>query len=192
MTTTAPSAPSRANRLLAGYDRCTSIIETATQGWFTGLAARFVFLAVLLPYYLNSAMTKVGEGVFGFLTPTAGAFAQILPPIAERYVYDTSAIPFFPWHLIVIAGTVAEIVLPVLIVVGLFTRLSALGMIGFVIVQTIVDLAFHGAEAGAWFDRLSADLLDQRLLWVLPLLLLVAHGPGRLSLDALFVRKPSS
>jgi putative oxidoreductase len=175
--------------LVGRYRVAAAALDRLLAGWFTGLAARFVFLAVLLPYYMNSALTKVGDGVFGVFNPTPGAFAQILPPIAEQYVYDTSAIPFFPWHLIVIAGSAAEIVLPVLIVAGLLTRLSAAGMILFVLVQTLVDLSFHGAEAGAWFDRQSGDLLDVRLLWLLPLVLLVAHGAGRLSLDALHTRK---
>ena len=82
----------------------------------------------------------------------------------------------------------AEFILPLLIVAGLLTRLSALGMIGFVVVQTIVDIAFHGAEAGAWFDRQAIDLVDQRFLWVFPLVLLVAFGAGRASLDELATR----
>lgn len=175
--------------LVGRYRDGAAVLDRLLAGWFTGLAARFVFLAVLLPYYMNSALTKVGEGVFGIFNPTAGAFAQIVPPIAEQYVYDTSAIPFFPWHLIVIAGSAAEIVLPVLIVVGILTRLSAAGMIVFVFVQTLVDLSFHGAESGALFDRHAGDLLDQRLLWILPLVLLVAHGAGRLSLDSVLGRR---
>ncbi len=164
---------------------CTfSWLAARLEGWFTGLAARVVFVAVLLPYYFNSALTKPGDGPFGVFAPGAGAFAQILPPIAEQYGYDTSAIPFFPWHLVVILGTVSEFVLPVLITVGLFTRLGALGMMGFVVVQTFVDLAFHGAEAGMLFDGQPTGLLDQRLLWLFALLVLVVHGPGRVSVDA--------
>ncbi len=174
--------------VLSAYRRIVARVEHILEGWFIGLSARVLFLAILLPYYLNSAATKVGDGFFGVFNPSAGAFAQILPPIAELYVYDTAAIPFFPWHLIVIAGTLAELILPVLIVAGLLTRLSALGMIGFVIVQTVVDMTFHGLDAGAWFDRQAGDILDQRLLWVFPLVLLVTSGPGRVSLDALAAR----
>jgi putative oxidoreductase len=39
----------------------------------------------------------------------------------------------FHWA-VVVAGTLAEFILPLLIVIGLFTRLAAFGMIGFVIV----------------------------------------------------------
>lgn len=183
---TASAGPLR--KIVQVHGRIAARGEKALSGWFVGLSARLLFLAVLLPYYLNSAATKVGPGLFGVFNPTPGAFAQILPPVAERYVYDTAAIPFIPWHAIVIAGTLAEFALPILIVAGLLTRLSALGMIGFVVVQTIVDIAFHGAEAGAWLDRQAVDLLDQRLLWVFPLVMLVAFGAGRVSLDALVLR----
>jgi len=133
---------------------------------------------LLLPYYFNSAQTKI-DG-FGL---SAGAFAQILPPIAEQYLYDTSAIPFFPWHLIVWAGTLGEFVLPILIVAGLFTRLAALGMIGFVVVQTIVDVAFHGAALGMLANGLPSELIDRRLLWIALLAAMVFAGGGKLSLD---------
>ena len=170
------------------HDRTFSAIERATEGWGIEFGARLVFALTLMVYYLNSATTKLGDGLFGVFVPSAGAFAQILPPIAEQYVYDTSAIPFFPWHLIVIAGTIAEFVLPVLILVGLFARLAALGMIGFVVVQTIVDVAFHSVKLGAWFNVQASELLDQRVLWIFLLLLLVIKGAGAFSVDALLRR----
>lgn len=179
---------SRLARCLAAYDDGIRAMSRALEGWFVGLAARLVFAAVLLPYYLNSAATKPGEGVFGVLAPSAGAFAQILPAVAERYVYDTAAIPFLPWHLIVIAGTLAEFVLPILIVAGLFARPAAAGMIAFVLVQTWVDVAFHGAVPGVLFDGQPGDLADQRLLWLFPLLVLAVRGAGAVSLDAFLLR----
>ena len=43
------------------------------------------------------------------------------------------------------------------------------------------------ANIGAWFDRASdALILDQRLLWVTILMVILARGPGTLSLDKLF------
>lgn len=172
-------------RVFAGFN-------ALTGSWFTGLAARFVFASVLLLYYLNSGWNKLGEGVFGFLNPSVGAYASILPQVMEEYGFDVDAIPFFPWHLIVYMGTWAEILLPILIVIGLFSRLAALGMIGFVTVQTFVDVNFHGLEGkfvGSMFDRFQdAIVWDQRLMWVFVLLIIVVHGPGKLSLDYLLSR----
>ncbi len=183
-------------RLTALHGCVFGFAESRLDGWFLGLLARFVFAAVLLVYYLNSAATKVGDGIAGFFTIGDNAYFQILPSVVEAYGYDASQVPLFPWDLIVIAGTYAEFVLPLLIVLGLFTRLAALGMIGFTLVQSYVDIAFHGADAatiGAWFDNLSnAAILDQRALWVFLLVTLVVKGAGAVSLDALLARRLSA
>ncbi|HCQ66032.1 MAG TPA: hypothetical protein DIU07_13175, partial [Rhodobacteraceae bacterium] len=87
----------------------------------------------------------------------------------------------------------AEFILPALILVGLLTRLAALGMIGFVVLQSLTDIVGHAADPGtigAWFDRLpDSVILDQRLLWVFVLLTLVLKGAGPLSLDRLIDRR---
>lgn len=182
-----PNAASPAG-LISRYRAITQALEEKTDGWLIGLAARLAFAMLLLPYYFKSALTKFDSGFLGLFPPSAGAFAQILPPIAEHHVYNVDAIPFFPWHLIVIAGTLAEVTLPLLIVVGLFSRLAALGMIGFIAVQTIVDVAFHGAALGGLFNGLPTELLDQRLLWVFLMIVIVVKGAGLVSLDHLLHR----
>ncbi|MFN3263241.1 MAG: DoxX family membrane protein [Pikeienuella sp.] len=178
--------------LRAAHDALFRAVESALGGWFAGTAARLVFAAVLFGYYWNSALTKVGDGLAGFFTISDGAYVQILPAQMEAAGYDSSQIATIPWGLIVAAGTYAEFLLPLLIVLGLLTRLAALGMIGFVIVQSYVDIAFHGADAatvGALFDRLpGAAIMDQRALWIFLLALLVVKGAGPLSLDAVLRR----
>ena len=157
------------------------------------ILARLVFAGVLLVYYWNSGLTKLGDGIFGFLQPSAGAYVQIFPKAMEAAGYDTSQLTFFHWA-VVTGGTIAEFVLPLLIVIGLFTRLAAAGMIGFVVLQSLTDLYGHGGIAqegtlGAWFDRMSdALILDQRAFWVLCLMILVLKGAGALSLDRLIFR----
>lgn len=150
--------------------------------------ARVSFAAVLLNYFWASGLTKLGEGVFGFLSPSVGAYAQIFPKQMEAVLYDTSQLGAFHWA-VVVAGTWAEFILPALLVLGLLTRYAALGMIGFITVQSLTDLYGHGAidhaeTVGKLFDRLpDAVILDQRLLWVFLLLTLVIKGGGMLSLD---------
>jgi len=171
-------------------------LQDALEDWFLGLLARLIFAAVLFFYFFNSAMTKIGEGTLDFLTVTDNAYFQILPSVVEQYDFDASQIPFFPYQLIVFAGTYAEIVLPVLIVIGLFTRIAAFGMIVFVAVQSYVDIVFHGVDEktiGAWFDRFpDATIMDQRALWIFLLVYLVLRGAGAISLDYLFGRRRSS
>ena len=140
--------------------------------------ARAVFLAVLAVYYLNAAGMKT-EG--GFFSPSAGGFAQIFPMAADAALYDVSQMTVFQ-RLVVIAGMLAEYILPVLLVLGLFTRAAALRAIGLVAVQTLVDVTGHGAPLGRLFDS-SIGLLDERTMWVFLLLVLVLRGAGPLSVD---------
>ena len=171
------------------HARVFGAVQRATEDWLTGLAARFVFASTLLLYYINSANTKVGEGLAGFFELRPGAYIQILGfPALDAAGGDPAALPLLS-KLVVYAGTYAEFILPVLIVIGLFSRLAALGMMVFVAVQTVVDITVHQLDAasiGAMFDRFPDALIaDQRLLWLFPLLVIVLHGPGLLSVDRL-------
>jgi putative oxidoreductase len=159
--------------------------------------ARLLFAATLLIYFWKSALTKLGDGILGFLSPSTGAYAQIFPRAFEAVGYDTSQLSIFHW-VVVTAGTWAEFLLPLTIVLGLLTRLTALGMIGFVALQTLTDLFGHGAIAepatlGAWFDGdPGALILDQRGLWLFILIVLVIKGAGPLSLDRLISPRPET
>lgn len=178
--------------LRSTHDAVFSAINRALEGWFLGLAARLVFSSVLFFFFINSGLTKLGDGIFGIFSPSVGAYAQILPPIVEAVGYDISQVSFFPWGLIVIAGTVAEFVLPVLILTGLLTRIASIGFIGFIAVMTFVDINFHGLEAetiGHFFDRIhNSEVSDLRLMWIFPLIVLILNGPGKVSLDYLLGR----
>ena len=174
------------------HDTLFDALGRLTDGWFMGLAARLDCSSVLLGYFRNSAATKLGSGFPGILQAGVGAYAQILPPIAEAAGYDPSKIAFLPWGLIVHLGAYAEFLIPLMILLGLFTRLSSLAMIGFIVVMTVVDILFHGLDAksiGLPFDRIQdAIVSDQRLLWVLPLVYLALNGGGSLSADSLLAR----
>ncbi|MGB5871731.1 MAG: DoxX family membrane protein [Albidovulum sp.] len=171
--------------LLSTYDRLANGLSRLGLD-ATPLLARFTFAAVLLVYFWNSALTKIGDGIFGFLHPTDGAYIQIFPKAFEAAGYDSSQLGFFHWA-VATAGTLAELILPLLIIIGLFTRLAALGMIGFTLVQSLTDVYGHmvgGDDLGRWFDGASGALvLDQRSLWVLLFATLVLLGSGPLSLD---------
>jgi putative oxidoreductase len=168
-------------------------LERATSTWLPGLAARFAFAAVLLSYYLASFSTKLGTGALGPLTVADNAYYQIIPTVIEAAGFDVANVAIVPWKLMVWFGTYAELILPLLVVAGLFTRVASIGMIGFIAVQSYVDVFQHkiGAEAtGAWFDRApDAAILDQRLMWVTVLVFLVIKGAGAISLDAILARR---
>ena len=78
------------------------------------------------------------------------------------------ALPLIPSDIAAVAATVAEHVLPALLVLGLCTRLSALGLL----VMTAVIQVF--VYPGAW---------QTHGLWAACFLALIVAGPGRLSVD---------
>ncbi|MCG6882862.1 MAG: DoxX family protein [Silicimonas sp.] len=177
--------------LLALPDRALSWLEPLSVPVLTTLA-RFVFAAVLLMYFWNSGLTKIPDGISGLVSPSFNAFAQIFPKGAEAAGYDITQASAFQ-KSVILAGVWSEFLLPTLVVLGLFTRAAALGMIGFVVVQSLTDIFGHGGETGAWFDNLSdAAILDQRAFWVFLLLYLVFRGGGPLSLDRLILRSETS
>lgn len=177
--------------MIALYDRLAGGLARIAPAVLPTLA-RLTFAAVLLVYFWNSARTKLGDGLLGLFQPSDGAYIQIFPKAVEAAGYDFAQLGLFHWA-VALAGTWAELLLPLLIVIGLLTRLAALGMIGFVLVQSATDILGHGVagdDLGRWFDAASGALvLDQRALWVFLLATLVLIGGGPLSLDRLLARR---
>lgn len=83
------------------------------------------------------------------------------------------ALPLIPPEWAAYLATGAEHLLPVLLVLGLCTRLAALGVLG----MTAVIQCF--VYPSGWPTHLS---------WAAPMLVLLAQGPGRWSLDGVLQR----
>ena len=81
-------------------------------------------------------------------------------------------VPLLPPHLAAILGTAAELGLPVLLVLGLGTRLTAVALFVFNIV------------AATSYPDLSPAGLKDHILWGALLLVTFVYGPGRIALDA--------
>jgi putative oxidoreductase len=79
-------------------------------------------------------------------------------------------VPLLPPDLAAYLSTIGEHVFPILLVVGLASRLSALGLFG----MTLVIQLF--VVPGGW---------PEHLLWFSLLTLVIARGPGAISLDHL-------
>lgn len=79
-------------------------------------------------------------------------------------------VPLLPPELAAYLATAAELTLPIFLVVGLATRLSALGLFAMTLVIQLFVIP------GGW---------PEHLLWFALLGLIVARGPGAISLDHL-------
>lgn len=107
--------------------------------------------------FFQSGRTKV-EGLFSIKDSTWFLF---------EHEY---ALPVIPSNIAAVMGTTAEHVLPILMILGLGTRLSALGLLG---MTAVIQIFVY---PGAWITH---------GLWASALLALMARGPGAWSLDHL-------
>lgn len=126
--------------------------------------ARFSIAAV----FWNSGQTKV-EGFV--LNLVSGEFALGWPRLSESALalfQDEYKLPFIPPELAAPMAAFAEHLFPLLILVGLATRFSALALLGMTLVIQVFVYPGAYATHGTW-----AALL----------LYLMARGPGAMSVD---------
>lgn len=128
-------------------------ITNALPDWLMPLLQR---IAISVVFWL-SARTKV-EG-FSLKDSTFFLF---------EHEY---ALPVIPSNWAAYAATISEHLFPILLILGLFTRFSALALL----IMTLVIQFF--VYPGAWALHLT---------WIAVLVPLVARGGGALSLDRLF------
>jgi putative oxidoreductase len=83
-------------------------------------------------------------------------------------------VPLLPPDVAAYMATAVELICPVLLVLGLFTRLATLPMLG----MTLVIQIF--IYPGSWLDH---------LMWATLLLLVLTRGPGVFSLDHVIGRR---
>lgn len=156
-TMTADAAPgSSANRFKALRTSATVLLARALPPALLLLVARCGIAAV----FFQSARTKV-EGWFTIADSTY-----------ELFRTEYSGVPLPP-EFAAVAATVSEHLFSVLLVLGLFTRLSAAALLGMTLVIEIF------VYPDAWPTHLS---------WAGLLLPLIAMGGGKLSLDRLIFR----
>lgn len=90
------------------------------------------------------------------------------------------SVPFIPFELAAYLGTAGEILLPIILVLGLASRLGAIGL-SFVNIVAVISLV-----------EIAPAALYAHVIWGLLLLQVVVFGGGKLSVDYLFKKKLSN
>lgn len=138
------------------WNRVADRVEAIISHDLLAMVAR----AAMAVVFFMSGRTKVAEGTW--LTVSDNAYFLF----AEEY-----KLPFLPSQVAAVMATYAEHFLPVLLVLGLFTRLSALGLLG---MTAVIQIFVYPA---AW---------PVHLLWLAPILYMIGRGGGALSVDRVF------
>ncbi|MGQ0751402.1 MAG: DoxX family protein [Betaproteobacteria bacterium] len=147
----APIANAPEAGLRSTWNRAADVFSALITHGLLALSARFAIAAI----FFYSGRTKVE----GLLTLTDNAYALF----REEY-----KVPLLPPELAAHLATYAEHLFPLLLVLGLFTRLSALALLG----MTAVIQVFVYPDA--WPTHLS---------WAALMLYLIGRGAGPLALD---------
>jgi putative oxidoreductase len=91
-------------------------------------------------------------------------------------------VPLLPPYLAAVAGAAGELFFPILLMLGLFTRVGALGLFA---VNAMALISYWHVLGGEGFEAARG----QHYLWGYMAMVLVACGAGRISLDALFEKR---
>ncbi len=136
------------------------------QPGIAGLAQTALRFALAVPFF-KSGLTKWD----GFLQLSDGADALF----SEEFKLHLFGVeyPYPAPHAMAFASGCMEVFLPILLVLGLGTRLAALGLLG---MTAIIQLTVPDGWA------------NFHLIWAASALALIAYGPGPISLDALLGR----
>lgn len=125
------------------------------------LLAIRIYIAMV---FFKSGLTKIHD------------WDSTLALFSEEY-----SVPLLPPLVAAVMGTMGELSLPPLLVLGLAGRFAALGLF---VVNTMAVLSYP-----ALFEFECPAAIQSHFFWGSALLVLAAFGPGLLSLDALLKRR---
>ena len=164
-----PSSTAKPSPLVQRIALLTALFERIPHS-LIAVIARFSIAAV----FWNSGQTKVQGFVINLVS---GEFALGWPRLSDSVVAlfeDEYRLPLIAPAIAAPLAAAAEHVLPLLILIGLGTRLSALALLGMTLVIQL--LVYPGAYA-------------THGTWAAVLLYLMARGPGALSIDHWLARR---
>jgi putative oxidoreductase len=152
--------------------------------WLISLFNRipYALIAVLGRFSIAAVFWKSGQTKIEGLAIdlVSGDFQLGWPRLQDSTVYlfqEEYRVPLLPAEFAAVMATIAEHVFPILILVGLATRFSALALLG----MTLVIQVF--VYPGAY---------PTHGVWATVLLLLIAQGPGKFSVDHWIARRETA
>jgi putative oxidoreductase len=171
VTTTATSAARTGHRATPSGGSAVARLIDAAIGVFEciphtliAFVSRFSIAAV----FWNSGQTKVQGFVVNLVSSEFKLGWPSMSDSALALFQDEYRLPFIPPEVAAPMAATAEHLFPLLILVGLGTRFSALALLGMTLVIQL--FVYPGAYA-------------THGTWAAVLLFLIARGPGRLSMD---------
>ncbi|MCM2306668.1 MAG: DoxX family protein [Sulfuritalea sp.] len=169
-TSTPADAPSSSLSRLEGPIRCAIGLAGRIPDSLIALLGRFSIAAV----FWKSGQTKVQ----GFAIDIVGGEFQLgMPRLSDSIIdlfRDEYRLPLVPPEIAAPMAAFAEHLFPLLILIGLATRFSALALL--VMTATIQLLVYP-------------DAYPTHGVWAAVLLFLIARGPGAVSIDRLIARR---
>ena len=133
-------------------------------------------VTVAWAFYTSGLTKTLSANLFSLFGLEVNYPTSLAPTDTTIFLFEEEyGVPLLSPELAATLGTAAEIILPLLIIFGLFGRLAALGLFVFNIVAVI---SYEPAQTGNAFYL--------HFVWGVMLLAVVAHGPGKISIDHLF------
>ena len=171
------------NEYYSGNDDSSTSTSSGIFGFLNGLQpiADLIMRLVVGWAFYSSGLTKVAssELLMNLMGRDIRYPTSLEPSQTTVFLFENEySVPFLTADMAAQLGTAAEVVLPVLLIFGLLGRISALGLFVFNVVAVI---SYEAAQVGNAFYL--------HVLWGTMLLALIAHGPGKISIDYLFTPK---
>lgn len=130
---------------------------------------RWDFFLIVIRFYVGYQFWKAGLIKLGAWDSTLFLF---------EYEYR---VPLLSPYLAAVLGTVGELLFPLMLFLGLASRLGAVGL-------SVVNVVSVVAYAHVIFSAGFENTVNDHWIWGAMLLAVMAFGPGKLSLDHLISR----
>lgn len=138
--------------------------------WLIDMLERGRALAERIPYSLVALLSRFAIASVFWRSGQTKVDGFMITDNTFYLFREEYKVPLLPPDVAAYLSTTAEHVFPVLLVIGLASRLSALGLLA---MTAVIQLFVY------------PDGWPEHILWFAILLLIVARGPGAISLDHL-------